>query len=577
MFISLNRKIIYLIFTLLISSCALFIYTFYTTYSLKIEKDQQTSIQRNQQYNELLMHNINLSKDLKYFISQNPNLKINSGDYQYLSSFLDDSNANFLVKEQKNIAERTRQFNEQYQIINRGVIVIAFSTVVQIIFLLIMGWLINRLILIPINKISAISERIAKGDLSLRIPLRQNARLIDELDRLSETFNTMLDNLQHMMQKIKEEENFLQSIIDSIPDGIRVIDDHYNIIIANKSYYAISGDTSQRLGKCYASSFGINNPCNSPQLKCPVCEILQKQATKTNTIQQFAHQPNRYLAVNAAPLIYDANHRCIIESIRDLSQDIDFSHQQKVSSLGFLSSSIAHEIKNQLGALRIITEHLMSKYFNNKPDDAEDKKLITMIYNEIVNATQVPERLLKLTRNYDMISTSFDCCASVSDTISLLDYEAKIHGVEIELDIPAKEIILQGNETDFKIATINIILNAIKAMPHKGLLKIKITSSPKSGIKISFTDNGSGIAKENLSRIFNPFFSHGNQNVSSQGTGLGLSITKSIIEKQGGTIDVKSTLGKGSCFTFIFPVQKHLQNPKQTIIKNTKNNKGTNK
>lgn len=555
----------------------MFVYTFYTTYSLKIEKDQQTSIQRNQQYNELLMHNINLTKELKHFISKHPDIKLDSKEYQYLPLLLDDSNASFWVREQKSIAERTRQFNEQYQIINRGVMVISGSTILQMLFLLIMGYLINRLILVPINNISAISENISRGNLDLRIPLRKNIHMKDELDRLSETFNNMLDSLQGMMRQIKEEENFLQAIIDSIPDGIRVIDDNYDIVIANQSYHRFVGDEANKQLKCYKASFGIDQPCNAPGNKCPVCEILQNNKKQTNTIQQFSHQPNRYLAVNAAPLIYNADKHYIIESIRDLSQDIDFSHQQKVSSLGFLSSSIAHEIKNQLGALRIITEHLISKYFADKSDDAEDKKLLNMIYNEIVNATKVPERLLKLTRNYDVVCTTFDCVAAVNETISLLDYEAKIHGVEINISAPKKEILLVGNETDFKIAAINIILNAIKAMSSKGILNIKIASSAKSGIKISFADNGSGISKENLSRIFNPFFSHGNQTSNSQNSGLGLSITKSIIEKQGGSIEVESTIGKGSCFTFVFPIQKDLQNTKQVSIKNKKNTKGKNK
>ncbi len=576
MFFSLNRKIIYLIFTLTISSCALFVYTFYTTYSLKIEKDQQNSIQRNQQYNELLMHNISLTKELKHFVSQNPTLKSELKNYQYLSALLDDSKTSFLIKEQDSIAQRTRQFSEQYQIINHGVAVISASTILQMIFLLIMGYIINRLILIPINNISTISENISRGNLNLRIPLRKNAYMIDELDRLSETFNNMLDSLQGMMQQIKEEENFLQAVIDSIPDGIRVIDDKYNIIIANQSYRSFAGDKGTKTTKCYTSSFGIDHPCNIPGNKCPVCEILQKNKLQTNTIQQFSHHPNRYLAVNAAPLIYNDEKHYIIESIRDLSQDVDFSHQQKVSSLGFLSSSIAHEIKNQLGALRIITEHLISKHFADKPDEAEDKKLLNMIYNEIVNAAKVPERLLKLTRNYDIPNTSFDCVASIADTISLLDYEAKIHGVEIHYNAPKKSVNLVGNETDFKIATINIILNAIKAMNNNGILEIKI-SSGKNGIKIAFTDNGGGIAAENLSRIFNPFFSHGNQTNGSQGNGLGLSITKSIIEKQGGTIEVKSALGKGSCFTFNFPPQKSLQKTKQVIIKEKKNTKDKNK
>lgn len=573
MFLSLNRKIIYLILTLIIVSSLLFIYTFYKAYSLKIEKDQLVSIQRNQQYNNLLLNNINIIKELKSFVSDHPEIKIDSEKSANLHSLIyDTENTNFLVKEQQSIAERSSQFSEQYQTISRGVSIITASTILQVVFIFIMGWIIKSLVLNPINNIAAISEQISKGNLDLRIPERKQSHFIDELDRLTVTFNNMLDNLQNMMNKIKEEESFLQAIIDSIPDGIRVIDENYNIIIANKNYYELSGDKPHAGAKCYASSFGYDAPCNIPNSRCPVREILELSQKKSNIIQQFSNIPNNYLAVNAAPLIYDSRRRYIIEAIRDLSKDIDFSHQQKVSSLGFLSSSIAHEIKNQLGALRIITEHMMSKYFSDKPDDAEDKKLITMIYNEIVNATKVPERLLKLMRNRDVVYTSFDCAASIVETVDLLDYEAKINGIDIELQKPEEAVMLTGNETDFKIASINIILNAIKAMPDKGVLKIKISSSPKSGVKISFTDNGIGISKENLDKIFNPFFSHGNQAKNNKGTGLGLSIAKSIVEKQGGNIEVSSKIGKGSCFTFVFPAQKDLPNKKQKNIKATKRN-----
>lgn len=549
----------------------LFIYTFYTAYSTKIEKDQQTSILRNQQYNNLLLNNINIIKELKGYIAENPQVEIDKVKYETLYSAIYDAESNnFLIREQKAIAERTSQFSDQYHTISKGVGIITGSALLQIMFIFIMGWMINKMILLPINNISAITEQISRGNLNLRIPTRENAKLIDELDRLSGTFNDMLNNLQNMMNRIKEGENFLQSVINSIPDGIRVIDEDYNIIVANKSYYELSGSNPKANVKCFNSSFGYDTPCGNSNSKCPIIEILQKKQKTVNTIQQFSHLPNRYLAVNAAPLIYDERHHYIIESIRDLSKDVDFSHQQKVSSLGFLSSSIAHEIKNQLGALRIITEHLMMKFFDNKPDDAEDKKLIKMIYSEIVNATQVPERLLKLTRNREVEYTTFDCSSSIVETVELLDYEAKINGVEIEMQKPTKKILLSGNETDFKIASINIILNAIKAMPNKGVLKIKITSSPKNGIRISFADNGTGISKENLRKIFNPFFSQGNQNKISKGTGLGLSIAKSIIEKQGGSIEVESTVGKGSVFTFAFPSQKSLQNKKQENIRGVK-------
>ena len=225
--------------------------------------------------------------------------------------------------------------------------------------------------------------------------------------------------------------------------------------------------------------------------------------------------------------------------------------------MGFLTSSIAHEIKNNLGALRIIMEHLIDKYYQNKPDDCEEKKMMNMIHSELINAVDVPERLLKLTRNSYTSSTQIDCIAGISDILSLMDFEAKSKGIDIIFQHPKKPIFINGNETDFKIAIINIIQNAIKAMPDKGTLKITIKTS-SDNISINFSDTGIGISKDSLPSIFNPFFSEGRQKKAGSSSGLGLAITKSIIEKLGGTISVTSTVSKGSCFSFSFPQNKKL-------------------
>ena len=246
-----------------------------------------------------------------------------------------------------------------------------------------------------------------------------------------------------------------------------------------------------------------------------------------------------------------------MEAIRDLSEDINFSHQQKLSSLGFLSTSIAHEIKNHLGALRMILERIIDKFYSDKDDNSEEKKNILMIYNELVNSIAVPERLLKLSRATTDNSQEINVIQSIQDVISLMDFEAKSHGISIEFSVPTKEIIINGNDADFKMAVINITLNAIKAMDSKGILTISVKQNKNKYTTISFNDTGIGIAPENMSRIFDPFFS-GGHDLSKNGTGLGLSITKSIVEKCGGSISVSSTLGAGSCFTLSFPPIKKL-------------------
>ena len=201
MFLSLNRKIIYSIFSLFLISSIIFTSTFYIAYSSKIEKDQQASITRNIQYADLLHRNILLIKELKDITKENPQIKNDIKTYPQIKSLLSDTErSNFLASEQKNIAQRTKMFDEGYQTINQGVSIIIFNALLLSLFIIFIGYLFNKWVLIPIKNISTISEEISLGNLHLRIPLRQNIKYKDELDRFSNIFNMMLDNIENMLE-----------------------------------------------------------------------------------------------------------------------------------------------------------------------------------------------------------------------------------------------------------------------------------------------------------------------------------------------------------------------------------------
>ena len=556
MFVSLNRKIIYSILLLFLITSLVFVYTFYLVYGNKIQEEQLYSIQRNQQYIDLLYRNINISKELRQILADHPTIKVDESVKKNITiSTSEDERIEQLAQEQKRIAEISQSFDQRYKTIQESLKIFGISSILIVLSIIFLGLLITRWILNPINKIAAVSAEVSKGNLSVRIKEDRHSRFIDELDYLTLTFNKMLDNLQNVISALKDQEAFLQSLIDSIPDGIRVIDKDYNIIVANKAYYKQVGLPQKNCGKCYQASQKTEAPCSPEAFHCPLREILNNGKTNVKVVQQFSAFPQRHLSINAAPLHYAGKEQYIVESIRDLSDDINFSHQQKLSSLGFLSTSIAHEIKNHLGALRMILERLLDKFYRDKDDNSEEKKNLMMIYNELVSCIAVPERLLKLTRSTSEASQQVNVTDSINDVINLLDFEVKSKGITIEFAPPAEEVLIRGNDADFKMVVINIMLNALKAMDAGGLLTVSINRNRH--IDISFADTGIGIPAENLNRIFDPFFSEGHD-ASKKGTGLGLSIAKSIVEKSGGKINVSSRVGSGSCFTLSFPPIKNL-------------------
>lgn len=553
MFFSLNKKFIYTIAIFFLFTAIIFVYTFYIVYGNKIQEEQKSTILRNQQYLELLYENINLRKDLSKIINAgHENLLSSENDYLKSGHLIKDKQEE-LSREQQRTAQIVQNYDERYQAIHEGIRIVFASSFLIIIFMSLIGYLTQRLVLRPINKLAAVSRKVLSGNFSTRVDLNEKHLFLDELDDLSITFNRMLDNIENNIKQIKNQETFLQSIIDSIPDGIRVIDSKGNIIIANKEYYRQIGSEENCINqKCYLSSQNRNSICPRSMFTCPLHEIKINKAKNVKVIQQFANYPNRHLAINAAPLFLDNKKLYIVEAIRDLSEDIRFSHQQKLSSLGFLATSVAHEMKNHLGSIRMIMEGILDKYYKNISDDNEEKKYLTLINEQIVACTNVPERLLKLAQFSSDDKQDIDCISSINDILALLDYEAKRNGVEIEFSYQKDNIHILGSEGDFKMAMINLIQNAFKAMPKGGNLQIKLSEKSRKEVTIEIIDNGVGIPADKVNRIFEPFYSDGT-NSRSRGTGLGLSIVKSIIENFNASIEVDSKENGGTRFTLKFP------------------------
>ena len=556
MFISLNKKILYTICIFLILIFTLFVITFYEVYGKKFLDIQHINTSTTFQISELSNSNAILIQEINNIRHQFPQIKI-SNKAQKILKHSPIENFNTIRPDISSFNEISAHYLQKYSSISEALKIICISLLIITCLILILGSLIRRWLLAPISKLSQISDKVSAGDLSCRVPITTSSIFHDELSNLAQTFNQMLQNLNHNFNEIKTKEYFLQSLIDNIPDGIRVIDEDYNIVIANKTYYKQTQHSAPNFPeKCYFSSQHLKHPCISTNHRCPLREIQKHKLSSFKSIQYFAGTSGKHYSINAAPMQIEISKNksltYIVEAIRDLSSDIEFSHQQKLSSLGFLATSVAHEIKNHLGSIRMITEALLSK--KNPQRSPQETEYLQLINRQINDCINIPERLLNLSRNHPEANEQFNCAESINEIIGLLDYEAKRNGINIKFLNHAPQSTLCGNNNDFKMALINLIQNAIKAMKSNGELTISLDKNHRNEIIIDISDTGCGISKKDLTRIFEPFYSTQQGNGNS-GTGLGLPIVKAIVEKLNGHIHVKSTLGKGSCFTLKFANQ----------------------
>lgn len=551
MFLSLNKKFFFIILVFFLLSAGIFVIIFDGTIGKKIRNEHTNIISRNQYVIELLNENIALRKKLNALLPEE-NKKITenlSQKQQELSS------------ERKLNEELNQNYNESYATLSESLKIISIGATLTLLSLLIFWFLLRRWVLSPIDKLTALSVSVANGDFTNRLkPYR--SKFTDEFDTLTNTVNFMLDNIEHNINEIKEKEVFLQNLIDAMPDAIRVIDKNHNIILHNKAYTEhIKNKYFHKSEKCYISyNKEADCPCGSSQYICPLQE-LQKSTQSKNSLKLIHTVNDHPLSINSARISINGTSG-IVESIRDLSENVTYSHQQKISSLGFLATSLAHEIKNNLGAINMILEGILQKYYSPTTSvPSDEKKYLEMISAQIKECIKVPERLLKLSRNAEQPSILFNITSNINDTLSLLDYEIKSKGITLNKSFSNTAEKLIGNETDFKMIILNLVQNAINAMPNGGTLEIK-TNTNKENLLIEIKDSGCGISETDLKHIFEPFYST-YANDKKKGTGLGLAIVKDLTLKFNGKITVNSKENSGTCFQIAFPRHK----PQKMLVK----------
>ena len=437
----------------------------------------------------------------------------------------------------------------------------ALSSFVLIFFVLEVLWLIvRRWILQPIEQLVDATHHISSGDLSFRLSRAGRKFKNDELDILARDFNTMSDSIQDYVEKIKENKEFLQNLIDNIPDGVRVLDEDHNIILTNASYnkiYQYDGNTEGK--KCF-EAYGNAAPCSASQHPCTLALLKLNPDKPVTVVQRYTDREGkeRYVEVSAAASYHqtpDGDVLWIIEMVRPLDKAIMFSHQQKLSAVGMLASSVAHEMRNPLGSVRLILENILDK-MDTKPMPAEDMKhYLTLINDQVSLCINVTSRLLKLSRKPEEEKRPVDLNEVISETAGLLEYEAKKTGVDVVIRESERPAVISAADADMRMIVVNLMQNAFHAMPDGGKMEIGIDSGDDD-VTLSFADTGVGIEPENLPRIFEPFFSKKPAQSKKEGTGLGLSIVKTIIEECGGTISVESAVGKGTTFRLRFPRRK---------------------
>jgi signal transduction histidine kinase len=222
-----------------------------------------------------------------------------------------------------------------------------------------------------------------------------------------------------------------------------------------------------------------------------------------------------------------------------------------LASIGELASGIAHELNNPLTSVIGFSQLLME---GNIPDNIKED--LGTVYSEAQRAATIVKNLLTFARKHASVKQLSQVNAIIEDVLRLRAYEQKVNNIEVDKRLATDLPEIMVDYFQMQQAFLNIIVNAESAMLEAhGKGKLAITTERANGaIKVTFTDDGPGIPKENMKRIFSPFFT---TKEVGKGTGLGLSICHGIVSGHGGRIYAESEFGRGATFVVELPLNGH--------------------
>jgi len=237
---------------------------------------------------------------------------------------------------------------------------------------------------------------------------------------------------------------------------------------------------------------------------------------------------------------------------RDLTERRKFEAQllqsQKLAALGVLAGGIAHEIRNPLAISSSAAQFLLE----GSDDPQFQRECAEKIQTGIQRASVIIENLLRFARPGGRTDTEpVDLVSAVRDAAALTANQAKLQQVEMVVDLPSERLRVNGVPNMLQQVFMNLLLNAVNAMPKGGLLRVDVRRAGKEG-QVRIVDTGHGIPAAEIGNIFDPFYT---TRPVGHGIGLGLSICYSVVQQHSGVIDVESVEGEGSVFTVRLPLR----------------------
>jgi PAS domain S-box-containing protein len=387
-------------------------------------------------------------------------------------------------------------------------------------------------------------EPLSSEDTALLAAVAAQAATALENARLYRQLRLKADEVDRMRE-------FSENVLESLNDGLLVIDLDERVVRWNRKLEEVSGVArADAVGSRIDAFLDVgfleavraarrDSPSGATLLRVPLAigPLMDRRRLLVNAAAAPLRTPEGATG-GTIIVIEDITSRVALEEQLQISE--------KMASIGLLAAGVAHEVNTPLTGISSFTQMLLEQA---DPDDPRTK-LLEKIERQTFRAAKIVNGLLNLARPAAVEMGPVDVNVVINDVLGLLDHQFKSGRTQVRKELASGPApIVQGIEFKLQQVFLNLFLNARDAMPKGGWLSIA-TRFDRGSVVVEVSDTGSGIPAEELSRIYDPFFT---TKALGKGTGLGLSITYGIVQEHGGAISCESAVGQGTRFTLTLP------------------------
>ena len=397
----------------------------------------------------------------------------------------------------------------------------------------------------PIRAIVGQVDRIRRGEPLEATPVALGG---DEFQELSSQLTRLGRELQADRLSTLSEKAHLQGVVDQLEDGVIFLNPERHILFFNRAAETVVGLPLERavglpihevldpahpllpfVDQVLVGSAGIRN----------ATVVLPHDGRDKEFLVSAFHMEDAHRVMGVAVLLKD------LESIKTVQSLVSYS--AKLAALGRLTSGVAHEVKNPLNAMMIHVELLKERL---EDSGADVRKSLEVIGSEIRRLDRVVQGFLKFMRPQELTLKPVDLNAMLQSVCALLEAESQSHGVRFVLELDAALPAVSADEELLRQAFINILQNAVQAMPSGGGVRIRTRPEEVDWVRVTVTDQGVGIAPEDVDKIFKLYYTS-----KVGGSGIGLSVVYRIVQLHDGTVEAKSEPGRGTAVIVRLPVR----------------------